>query len=155
MRIQVQDSANWRRISHEFGKIWNVPNCIGAIDGKHVAIQCPTGAGSEYYNYKKVQSVVLMAVADASYIFTMIDIGAYGSESDRCLFNTSQIGHALANGSLGIPPCSKLPYSDIILPKFIVGDEAFPLKPYLMKPYAGRNTGLLPPDQVIYNYRNN
>lgn len=94
-----------------------------------------------------------MALVDANYKFTMVDIGAYGSESDRSVFNSSNIGRALANGSLAIPPCSKLPYSDIVLPKFIVADEAFPLKPYLMKPYPGRNTGLLPHDKVIYNYR--
>ena len=27
---------NWKNISHGFLKNWNFPNCIGAIDGKHI-----------------------------------------------------------------------------------------------------------------------
>jgi hypothetical protein len=32
----------------------------------------------------------------------------------------------------------------------IVGDDAFPLKPYLMKPYPNRNLGIT---QRVFNYR--
>lgn len=28
----------WRKISYEFGETWNFPNCIGALDAKHIAI---------------------------------------------------------------------------------------------------------------------
>jgi hypothetical protein len=31
----------WRGSSAQFSQIWNFPNCIGAIDGKHVVIQTP------------------------------------------------------------------------------------------------------------------
>lgn len=30
---------NWRRIANEFEEKWNFPNCLGAIDGKHIVLQ--------------------------------------------------------------------------------------------------------------------
>lgn len=31
----------WTEIAEHFYNRWNLPNCIGCIDGKHVRIQCP------------------------------------------------------------------------------------------------------------------
>lgn len=38
---------DWIKISKDFDDIWNFTNWTGAIDGKHIAIQCPPCAGSE------------------------------------------------------------------------------------------------------------
>ena len=39
-----QEVADWKAISEEFQNLRNFSHCIGAIDGKHVAI------GSQYFN---------------------------------------------------------------------------------------------------------
>ena len=43
---------NWMSIAELFASRWNFPHCVGALDGKHIAIRCPAKGGSLYYNYK-------------------------------------------------------------------------------------------------------
>lgn len=83
-----------------FYENWNFPHCLGAIDGKHVAIQKPQGAGSEYFAYKKIHSLNLMAIADSRYRFIMVDIGQCGSESDGGVWANCQFNESLATGEL-------------------------------------------------------
>ena len=59
----------WREISKGFKDLWNLPHCVGVIDGKHVNMKCPNNSGSLYYNYKGVFSLVLMAICDSHYNF--------------------------------------------------------------------------------------
>jgi hypothetical protein len=142
----------WRNIENEFFEKWNYPNCVGAIDGKHIVMQCPSSSGSLYYNYKGTFSIVLMAVVDANYKFVLIDVGGYGRNSDGGVLSNSKFGKALTCGQLNIPPAKPLPFSKsaVSIPHVIVGDEAFPLKTYMMRPYAGRG---LNDRKTIFNYR--
>lgn len=68
----------WREIAEGFSKRWNWHNCVGAIDGKHIAIKKPAHSGTMYYNYKGFFSMVLMAVVDSSYKFIYVHVGDYG-----------------------------------------------------------------------------
>ncbi|KAG0417067.1 hypothetical protein HPB47_005909 [Ixodes persulcatus] len=43
----------WLRVAQQFSDRWQFPNCVGGIDGKHVAIIKPAKSGTVYYNYKK------------------------------------------------------------------------------------------------------
>jgi hypothetical protein len=52
----------WQEVTEGFNNRWNFPHCIGAIDGKHIAIRCPKKAGSLYYNYKGFHSIVLILI---------------------------------------------------------------------------------------------
>lgn len=142
----------WERIAQEFYTLWQFPNCIGAIDGKHVMIQAPQNSGSLFYNYKGRFSVVLLALVDAKYSFIAIDVGGYGKSSDGGLFSHSGLGKLLDSGSLNIPEPVPLPDTFRALPFVIVGDEAFPLKNYLLRPYPG-NTAKDDETKHIFNYR--
>jgi len=61
----------WNEIAEHFYTRWNIPNCVGSLDGKHVCIQCPplSLSGSENFYYKKYFSMVLMASQVASTSF--------------------------------------------------------------------------------------
>jgi hypothetical protein len=50
-----------------------------------------------------------MAVVDANYKFTMVDVGDYGRLSDGSVFSSSQIGIAIEKKLLNMPPSSLLP----------------------------------------------
>ena len=129
---------------------WNFPNCVGVLDGKHVAIQAPPHSGSVYYNYKHFYSIVLMALVDAKYRFIMVDVGANGRACDAGIFARSVMSNALDQNTVHLPRPCPLPGRVNYVPFVVVGDDAFGLKPHIMKPYPGRDIGDF---ERIFNYR--
>ena len=140
----------WKTVANDFERKWNLPHCIGAIDGKHIAIQNPPKAGSLYYNYKGFYSMVLMAVVDANYRFLYINVGATGAGSDGGVFAKTRLRQQLEEDTLGLPGAEPITADGPEVPYFLVGDEAFPLKTWLMKPVPRRNLTF---NERIYNYR--
>nr|CAH7727264.1 unnamed protein product [Callosobruchus chinensis] len=139
------NEGQWEQIAKDFEDKWNYPHCIGALDGKHVQISCAAGAGSLYYNYKGTYSIVLMALVDANYKFTLVDVGAYGRSSDGGTFEQSEMGKKFESNKYSIPRDTEIPPAMEQFPYVIVADEAFPLKTYLMRPGSD--------EEKIYNYR--
>ena len=64
-----RSKAEWIHEADEFYRQWNLPNCVAAVDGKHIRIKCPAKGGSLYYNYKKFHSILLLAVVDSKLRF--------------------------------------------------------------------------------------
>ena len=140
----------WRSISDKFYGRWNLPHTLGALDGKHVACCSPPGSGSLYFNYKGFYSVVLMGLVDADYKFIWADVGGCGSASDAQIYNNSELKQCAEDGTLGLPDPEPLPNDTEDVPYFFVGDDAFGLRPTMMKPYSQRG---LQNEKRIFNYR--
>ncbi|XP_064464983.1 uncharacterized protein LOC135376409 [Ornithodoros turicata] len=150
LHMMPPKESQWRSIAGGFSERWNFPNCTGAVDGKHIRIAAPSKSGSTYFNYKGHFSIVLMAVVDSLYRFTLIDVGAEGRQSDSGVFKASALGHHLDAGTLGMPGMMKLPQSNVIVPHVFVGDEAFQLKPNFLRPYSGRGLSV---KERVFNLR--
>lgn len=142
----------WYEISTIFEKNSKFPNCLGALDGKHIRLIQPEHTGSMYYNYKNYFSLVLLALADANYCFVWVDIGAYGKNSDSGIFKNSSLYKKLTERSLDLPEPKALLIQNgqTVLPYVIVADEAFGMMENLMRPYGGRS---LTYAKKIFNYR--
>lgn len=126
-------------VAKKYLELWQFPNCIGAIDGRHCELKCPPHAGSTCFNYLKYHSIVLMGVADAEKKFLVIDVGALGKQSDGGIFTATELYRRLEAKQFNMPPDMILPGTTISVPPVLIGDEAFPLKSYLMRPYPAKN----------------
>ena len=145
-----QTPAEWKQVAADFERKWNVPHALGALDGKHVRIKKPHKSGSYYYNYKGFFSVVLMGLVDADYKFLWVDTGGFGHMSDTQIFNNTDLKEGIDDETIGFPPPEKLPNDDKLTPYFILGDDIFALRTWLMTPYSIRG---LTHQQRIFNYR--
>uniref|UniRef100_A0A3B3S004 DDE Tnp4 domain-containing protein n=1 Tax=Paramormyrops kingsleyae TaxID=1676925 RepID=A0A3B3S004_9TELE len=150
--LPVPTTSHWHKIALGFKERWNFPNCMRAMDGKHVVVQAPHNSGSQYFNCKGTYSIVLLAVVDARYLFRVVDVGAFGQSSDRGTLSASTFGDALREGRLDFPEDSPLPGADHLgpMPHVFVGDEAIPLRRNVLRPYPRRN---LSQPKRIFNYR--
>ncbi|XP_069616711.1 uncharacterized protein [Ranitomeya imitator] len=138
---------DWKRIASDFDQLWQFPNCGGALDGKHVRITQPANSGSFFYNYKGYFSVILMALVNANYEFVDVDVGMNGRVSDGGVFEHTSFGESLRNNQLQLPQNEDTKAN---LNFVFIADEAFPLHPHLLKPFAQRT---LTAERRIYNYR--
>jgi len=76
---------------------------------------------------------------------------SYGRNGDGGIFAHLKLGKYLET-PLGIPEYKELLGTPCLAPHVIVGDEAFPLKTYLMRPYPGSQSKE-DNEKSIFNYR--
>ena len=140
----------WRDIASKFSTKWQFHHTLGSIDGKHVAIRKPPKSGSSYHNYKGFFSIVLLAIVDADYKFLWVHVGARGASSDAQIMSRVDLPRAIVENWLDLPPPQPLPHGQEPVPYFLIGDDAFGLQTWMMKPYSRKH---LAAEELIFNYR--
>ena len=145
-----QTEEMWKEVAAKFSSRWNYHNCLGAVDGKHIAMKKPPNAGAYYYNYKGFHSIVLMAVAGADYKFLYVDVGAEGGASDGGTWSNCSLHDAVEDHRAGVPQPEPFPNDDKPVPYHFVGDDAFALRTWMMKPFPHRSQVQR---ERIYSYR--
>lgn len=95
---------------------------------------------------------MLLGCSDADGLLTMIETRYAGRNSDGKIFRASAMNYWLTRSEFDIPSPSKLPYDKNYcdFPYYFMGDEAFPLSRYLMRPYQRR---ILDNVKKVFNYQ--
>ena len=119
------------------------------IDGKYVAIKKPHQPGSEFNNYKAFCSIVLLGLVDEDYKFPWASVGGNGMVFDAGIISECSLRAALLENTIRFHPAKPLPQDYRNIPYFISGDDVFPLRPWLMKPYS--MTGMAH-EQRVFNF---
>ena len=86
----------------------------------------------------------MLALVDGQYKFRWLDAGTAGSCSDAQIFDAFQLKRKIEDGPAPITRGGR----DV--PYFILADDTFALKIWLMKPYGRR---MLTKEERIVNYR--
>ena len=133
--IRIPTGSDAMAIVQGFRESWGFPQCFGAIDGSHIPILTPEHSPMDYYNRKGFHSIVLQALVDHDYRFMNVYVGWPGSVHDARILANSTV---FARGEAGtLAPNSVQSIGGVPVPVVILGDPAYPLLPWLLKPYPG------------------
>lgn len=91
-----------------------------------------------------------MAIANANYEIIYCNVGTNGRVSDGGVINNTTFLKKLVNTELNIPQPNKLSTSNRVLEYVFVSDEAFAMRPDLIKPYCRDSLNI---QRRIFNYR--
>ena len=92
----------------------------------------------------------MLALVDGEYKFRWVEVATAGSCSDAQIFNICHLKRKIDDGSIGFPDSAPITQGGQDVPYFILADDAFTLKTWLMKPYGRR---MLTREERIANYR--
>ena len=90
-----------------------------------------------------------MAVVDAEFWFIWASVGVPVNTHDSTLLQSTDLWKRIVRGEMILNIVQQV--EDVEIPPLILGDGAFPLWTFMLKPYRD---ALLPHDKRYFNYRN-
>lgn len=139
------------QIKSKFENIRGLPNCCGAIDTTHIMmlLAVTDKNNNAWLDRMGNYSMILQVIVDPDMRFRDVVTGWPGTLDDASvlqkssLFDRSEKGERLNGKKLKLT-------EGIELQEYIVGDSSFPLLPWLITPYQGRD---LPETKSEFNKR--
>lgn len=126
-------------IKSKFERIQGLPNCCGAIDATHITMMLSSSeqTADVWLDQNKNHSMVLQAVVDPDMRFRDVVTGLPGKLNENLVLQSSTLFKLCENGERLNGNMIKLS-EETELREYIVGDSGFPLLPWLLTPYQGK-----------------
>ncbi|RRT66611.1 hypothetical protein B296_00018961 [Ensete ventricosum] len=133
-------SPEMEDIKSKFEEIQGLPNCCGAIDTTHIMMCLPSvdATNKVWVDYEKKHSMVLQAVVDPDLRFRDIITGWPGSMNEVPVLQSSGFFKMCEKGTRLNGEKVELP-EKLEVREYIIGDSGFPLLPWLLTPYQGKD----------------
>jgi len=129
-----------------FSELTDLPNVVGAIDGSHVRIKAPVDSAPDYFSRFQQHDFIIQAVVDGEKIFLDFSCGYPGSMHDGRVLRRSRVFTRAEQRVILTVPTEIV--SDQEIGPYLVGDSAYPLSPWLMKPFPEGTQGS---DEIQFN----
>lgn len=131
--IKAPSDADLRTIVQGFRDEWGFPQIAGAIDVTHISTLAPVDNPEDYSTRKGFYSVLLQGVVDHNLKFWDISVGWPGRVHASKVLEKSSLYQRAQNGTL--LPCWTETFESVDVPLLILGDAAYPLLPWLLRPF--------------------
>ena len=129
-----------------FEEEYKFPQILGAIDGCHIEINAPPENKEDYFNRKQYYSINLQGTVNSRLLFQHVAVGYPGSIHDARVLRLSGIFDLAENEEILSAP-TRMVHGGLLRP-MLVGDSAYPLKNWLIKPFSNR--GCLSPQKRCF-----
>ena len=126
--VQTLSELQFRVLGSKYEKLHGIPYIIGAIDGSHIFVLAYVLGGEDDYCRKSFHSAILQEIVGQDCIFWNYEFEWTGSLHDWAVFQVTRIGRTYIEGKFQ-------PYK-------LIGDVAYPVRPWMYCPFKGGNTTL-------------
>nr|XP_023654070.1 protein ANTAGONIST OF LIKE HETEROCHROMATIN PROTEIN 1-like [Paramormyrops kingsleyae] len=134
IHIAFPNAEKFMDMAEFFNNQWGVPQCVGVIKGSHVPILAPEEFASDYFNDKGWHSIFLQGTVDGKGQFWDVCVGFPGSVHTAKVLQQSDLWDRLQDGNL--LGQHKITIAGHDVGHYLIGDPAYPLLKWLLKPFA-------------------